>query len=53
MQTSLSELLVAEHNVILKAAKLIESNNRLWETDLSAYRAFDRLVHGSGINRTS
>ena len=40
MQTSLSELLVAEHNVILKAAKLIESNNRLWETDLSAYRAF-------------
>ncbi|MBI5857708.1 MAG: hemerythrin domain-containing protein [Sphingobacteriales bacterium] len=40
MQTSLSELLVAEHNVILDAGKLIESNNKLWETDPSAYKEF-------------
>ncbi|MBM3416985.1 MAG: hypothetical protein FJY20_11215 [Bacteroidetes bacterium] len=40
MQTSLSELLVAGHNVILKAAKLIETNNRLWETDPPAYKEF-------------
>ena len=37
MQTSLSELLVAEHNVILEAGKLIESSNKLWETDPVAY----------------
>jgi hemerythrin-like domain-containing protein len=46
MQTPLSELLVAEHNVILKAAKLIESNNKLWETDLSAYREFVNFFIG-------
>lgn len=40
MQTSLSELLVAEHNVILETAKLIESNTKLWETDPSGYREF-------------
>ena len=37
MQTSLSELLINEHNVILEAGKLIESSNKLWETDPVAY----------------
>ena len=38
MQTSISSLFMAEHNVILEAGKLIESNHTLWETDPSAYK---------------
>ena len=37
MQTSLSELLINEHNVILEAGKLIDANNKLWETDPASY----------------
>lgn len=44
MQTSLSELLVNEHNVILEAGKLIESNNQLWETDPAAYAEVVRYL---------
>ncbi|HWR33103.1 MAG TPA: hemerythrin domain-containing protein [Chitinophagaceae bacterium] len=46
MQTSLSELLVAEHNVILEAGKLIGSNHTLWETDPAAYKEFVNCLIG-------
>ncbi|HWR33116.1 MAG TPA: hemerythrin domain-containing protein [Chitinophagaceae bacterium] len=46
MQTSLSELLMTEHNVILEAGKLVESNNKLWESDPSAYKEFVNYLFG-------
>lgn len=40
MQNSLSELLVAEHNVIIGAGELINLNDKLWESNSSEYKNY-------------